>query len=98
MDNPTTGKLGYIAWLVIIVLVILFSMKVDTFIDTRSGNSRQGYQEFRSLIPEKIKEGMCAERYIYSTFLGLCTTILQGSEATYEKRWENWSNSVQIGV
>ena len=33
MDNPTTGKLGYIAWLVIIILVILFSKQVDTFID-----------------------------------------------------------------
>ena len=33
VDNPTTGKLGYIAWLVIIILVILFSKQVDTFID-----------------------------------------------------------------
>ena len=70
VDSTITGKLGGIAWLVIIVLVILFSMKVETFFDISSNsNSRTDDLQFTVLAT------MC----LFSLFV--CANFLTSSEA-----------------
>ena len=85
MDSPTTGKLGYIAWLVITVLVILFSMNVDTFIDTKSANSSTDDLQF------KVITMMC----LFGLFV--CANFLTSTEArVFMSRFYNFYFFVKL--
>ena len=72
VDSPITGKLGRIAWLVIIILVILFSMKVDTFFDI-SGNSNSQTDDLQF----PVLTTMC----LFGLFV--CANFLTSTEARF---------------